>query len=103
MKSPKSATKKFFGIGRRRRKSGEQESDEELEIQTSSTNVSPPDANNRSQKTLSMILREADEALNGASDDDDGYGGSHDDEGAFSLDFEVEEGADDGIKVETRK
>jgi hypothetical protein len=100
MKSPKSATKKFFGIGRRRRKSGEQESDEEEDVQTSSVNVPSPITNNRSQKTLSMILREADEALNGASDDEDGY---DDDEGAFSHDFDAEGGADDGIEVETAR
>jgi hypothetical protein len=60
------------------------------------SSTSPPlpstENNARGQKTLSMILREADEALNGVSDDEDGLGQSHDDEGAFSLELDDVDG-----------
>lgn len=134
LKSPKSpkSSKKLFSIGRKSkdkrgsRKSGSsngmegEDSDEDIPTTTDPNLIesrsSMAAANNnagagsmdRSQKTLSVILREADEALSGLDGDDDydgdnfdldGMHGDDDDDigGAFDLDI------DDGIEVEKRR
>ncbi|PWN34766.1 uncharacterized protein FA14DRAFT_188822 [Meira miltonrushii] len=129
-KSPKSG-KKLFSIGRKNkdkhssRKSGSSngmgdESDEDIPTTTDpnliesrssiagGNGTTGTGSMDRSQKTLSVILREADEALSGIDGDDDydgdnfdldGMHGDDDDEigGAFDLDI------DDGIEVEKRR
>lgn len=101
IKSPKSATKKFFSLkGRKgRRSSSKRDEGSDSEGEASSTAMSPSNSNDRSQKTLSMILREADEALNGMSDEDEeALGESHHDDGSDDA-FALELDDDDGIKV----
>lgn len=68
-----SKNKKFFSIGRRKgRKSGSKPGDgSDSEEEATSTTISPSSSTDRQQKTLSMILREADEAMNGLDGDDD--------------------------------
>ena len=68
-----SKNKKFFSIGRRKgRKSGSKLGDgSDSEEEATSTTISPSSSTDRQQKTLSMILREADEAMNGLDGDDD--------------------------------
>lgn len=90
-KTPSQKThKKLFGLGRRREgsKKGhpsvDEESDEDIPttfesvMTQSSSNGSAGSATDRSQKTLSVILREADEALSGLGDDDEGGSGKSD-------------------------
>lgn len=128
-KSPKSG-KKLFSIGRKSKdKRGSRksessngmgdESDEDIPTTTDPNLIESRSSMaggngaggagsmDRSQKTLSVILREADEALSGIDGDDDydednfDLDGMHDDDdemgGAFDLDI------DDGIEVEKRR
>ena len=95
MKSPK-AGKKFFSLGRRRegkkgRPSVSEESDEEDSNAKEMTSSESGGSNmDRSQKTLSVILREADEALAGIDDVDSGSDHSLEDDGIGAFDLEID-------------
>lgn len=116
-KSPKSGGKKLFSIGRKSKdKKGRRigsiddgQSDEEIPTTTDASLIDSRSGvagqgmpTDRSQKTLSVILREADEALAGL-DDDDGLAGNaegNDDDDVGAFDFDIDLDGDDGIEVE---
>jgi len=112
VKSPKSGTKKFFSIGRRKNQKGSnrkgEASDSEEEYSATAPTMSASSSNDRSQKTLSMILREADEAMKEQDEegegDVDGLNGEGSQlGGAFDLELDDDLDEDDGIEVATRR
>ncbi|UZJ53315.1 hypothetical protein CBS101457_002635 [Exobasidium rhododendri] len=114
MKSPKSASKKFFSIGRRKagmsssssngkgRKGDASDSEEDYVSSPPLSALTHSNSQDRNQKTLSMILKEADAAMLEMEGEEEGKGGGRGrSDNAFDYDLDdLDE--NDGIEVATR-